>query len=167
MSEGSNLKVLIKWNEKETEFTGSVEEVCSAFLNFLCEKLPAYEVVSKVLLTINIDQVLKSLDGLLLIAKDGVMFLPEVKPKARDAIILCLIGQYVGFKMGILSKDTLEPSEIEKITEEKKGTVSGRLSELTRKRIVESPEKGKYRITTLGIKYFIDKVVKKLKQAKP
>lgn len=167
MSEGSDLKVLVKWNEKEIQFTGSAEEVCSAFLNFLCEKLPVFEVISKVLLTINIDQILKSLDGLLLIAKEGIMFLPDVKPKARDAVVLCLAGQYAGFNMGILDKDRLPSSEIVKITAEKRGTVTGRLSELSGKRLVESPEKGEYRITTLGIKYFIDEVANKLKQAKP
>lgn len=161
-----SLRILVKWNEKEIEFTGSREEVCSAFLSFLCEKLPALEAVSKVLLTINMDQVLKSLDGLLLIAKEGVMFLPDVKPKSRDAVILCLVGHYAGFKMGLLDKDTLHFSEIEKITGEKRGTVSGRLSELTRERVVESPEKGEYRITSLGIKYFIDQVVNTLKQVK-
>lgn len=167
MSEESNLKVLVKWNEKEIEFTGSVEEVCSAFLKFLCEEIPVFEAVSKVLLTIDMEEVLKSLDGLLYIAKEGVMLKPEIKPTARDAIILCLVGQHAGFKMGILEKKMLQYSEIEKITGQKTKTVTARLSELSAQRIVESPEKGVYRITTLGIKYFIDEVANKLKKAKP
>jgi DNA-binding transcriptional ArsR family regulator len=161
-----SLQILVKWNEKEIEFTGSREEVCSAFLNFLYEELPALEAVSKVLLTVDMNQVLKSLNGLLLIAKEGIMFLPHVKPKSRDAVILCLVGHYAGFKMGLLDKDTLHFSEIEKITGEKRGTISGRLSELTRERVVESPEKGEYRITSLGIKYFVDQVANTLKQVK-
>ena len=119
MSKGSSLKVLVKWDEKELEFTGSIDEVCSAFLNFLCEKFPIFETVSKVLITVDIEEVLKSLDGLLYIAKEGVMFKPGIRSTAHDAIILCLVGQYAGFKMGILEKDTLQYSEIEKITGQK------------------------------------------------
>jgi len=166
MSESKSLEVLVKWNEKETRFTGSVEAISSAFLNFLCKKFPSIEIVSKILLTIDLEQVMQSLESLLVIAKEGVIFLPSIKLKASDAIILSLVGQHVGFKMGILGKDTLESTEIEKVTGEKRGTVTGRLSELVKKRIVEDPEKGKYSITTLGIKYFLDEIASKLKQVK-
>lgn len=166
MSEGSTLEVLVKLNGKEIKFTGSVEEVSSAFLHFLCEKFPKLEIISKILFTVDLEKAMRSLEDLLLIAKEGVMFLPKVKLKASDAIVLCLVGQYVGFKMGILNKDILESKEIENITGEKRGTVSGRLSELASKKIVETPEKGKYRITTLGIKYFVDELSIRLKKGK-
>jgi hypothetical protein len=166
MSKSADLEVLVKWNGKETKFTGSVEEVSSAFLDFLCEKFPKLEMISKIVLTVDLEEVIRSLQDISVIAKEGVMVLPNIKPKASDAIILNLVGQYVGFKMSLIEKDTLDSTEIEKATGEKRGTVTGRLSELVSKRIVENPEKGKYRITSLGIKYFLEETVNKLRQVK-
>jgi uncharacterized protein YjhX (UPF0386 family) len=163
MSKERTLEVSVKWNGTETDFRGNVEEVSTAFLKFLCERLPALEVISRIVVTLDVEKILQSLDGLVFIAKEGTMLSPETKPTSREAVILCLVAQYAGFKMGILKRDALRPLEIEKITGEKSGSVTGRLSELSEKRLVESSQEREYRITTLGIKFFVDEVSAKLK----
>jgi len=163
MSKETVLEVSIKWNGTETKFRGNAEEVSKAFLGFLCERLPVLEVVSRIVLTFDIEKLLRSLDGLVFIAKEGIMFSPQIKPTSREAVILCLVGQYAGFKIGMLNKDTLRPLEIERITGEKSGSVTGRLSELSEKKMVESSQEREYHITTLGVKSFVDDVANKLK----
>ena len=80
----------------------------------------------------------------------------------RDAILLHLVKAYIAYKTGRMEKDSLATAEITSLTGGKSSTVGARLSELVSLGWVERVGRGEYRMTTLGIRNFIDEILPKI-----
>ncbi|MEM2248698.1 MAG: winged helix-turn-helix transcriptional regulator [Candidatus Bathyarchaeia archaeon] len=159
------LELTVKYRDVEAKFSGRPDEVIRAFFGFMSRVLPAYDFASQLTLTIDLEDLLRGIRGLIAFAPEGpVITVPREKVGGdRNLIMLNLIRAYVGYRTGRLEKDTLSMAEITASTGVKSGTVAARLSELTDMGLVERVGRGEYRVTTLGVKFFLDDVLPKIR----
>ncbi|MEM2960177.1 MAG: hypothetical protein QXU67_01070 [Candidatus Bathyarchaeia archaeon] len=160
-----NLELTVKYKDVEAKFTGKPDDVIKAFFGFMSRVLPAYDFASDLVLTVDLENLLKSVKGLIAFTPEGpaVIFPREKLGGDRNVIMLNLIKAYIGYKTGRLEKDTLSMSEIMVSTGGKSGTVAARLSELTGMGLVERVGRGEYKVTTLGVKFFMEEILPKIK----
>ncbi|MEM2111005.1 MAG: hypothetical protein QXX08_03900 [Candidatus Bathyarchaeia archaeon] len=163
--EESTLEVSVKYKDIQVKFSGKPDDVIRSFFGFLNNVLPGYEFVSGLTLTVDLERLLKSLKGLIAFTPEGVtVTVPREKLGGeRNIILLNLIKAYAGYKINRLEKDSLSTAELQALTGGKMGTVGARLSELTDLGWVERVGRGEYRITTLGVKSFLEEVLPKIK----
>jgi len=163
--EEKNLELSVKYGDIEVKFAGKPDDVIRSFFGFMSKILPAYELVSELTLTVDLEKLLKSIKGLIAFTPEGpVITVPKERMGGeRNIIMLNLVKAHVGYKTGRLEKDSLSTVEIQSLTGGKTGTVGARLSELTGLGWVERVGRGEYRISTLGVKSFLDEVLPKIK----
>lgn len=164
-SEEANLELTVRYRDVEAKFSGKPDDVIRAFFSFMSKVLPTYDLASQLTLTINLEDLLASVKNLIAFTPEGpVVVVPREKLGGdRNIIMLNLIRAYIGYKTGRLGKDSLSTSEIMALTGGKSGTVAARLSELTDTGLVERVGRGEYRVTALGVKYFLDEILPKIK----
>lgn len=154
MSEQS-LSAKIEFGELKAEFTGDFETVSREIMKFLFDISPSYSTLSKIKLETDFEQLTRDLQGVLKLAKEGVLLLvPREKLTGPELICLYLIGAYVGHNLGIIEKDSMSINELSQLTGIKKTVVRVRLNEMARSRLVSSTDTGERKITTIGIEYF-------------
>lgn len=165
LNEEEKIELIVKYKDIEAKFTGKPNEIVRAFLDFMSKVLPAYDLASQLILTVDLDALLKSVKGLIAFTPEGpVITIPREKIGGdRNIIMLNLIKAYIGYRTGRSDKDTLSTAEIMTATGGKSGTVAARLSELTDMGFVERVGRGEYRVTTLGIKFFLEEILPKIK----
>jgi hypothetical protein len=163
--EESQLEVVVKYKDMETKFTGKPDSVMRGLLSYMSQVLPGYEIVSGLTLTVDFEDLLKNIKGLIAFTPEGIVVtVPKDKRGGeRDIMLVHLVKSYIGFRTGQMEKDSLTMSDIKSLTGGKSGTVGARLSELTSSGWVERVGRGEYRITTLGLKSVLDEIVPKLK----
>ena len=157
-TEEKNLEVAVKFGELEAKFSGSVNEVISAFLKFLTQIYPSYKLISRLTLTVDFEDLLRALEKVLAITPEGlVITVPKEQIGERESILLHLLKANVGFRLGRLPKDSISIAEILTLTGGKPGSVAARLSEMVDSGGVDRIGRGEYRITTYGIENFREK----------
>ena len=161
----SNLEVVVKYKGIETKFTGKPDQVVRTMLNYVSQVLPSFEIVSGLTLTVDLEDLLKKVKGLIAFTPEGIVVtVPKDRINGeRDAVLLHLVKSYIGHRIGKTEKDSLTMAELLDSTGGKSGTVGARLSELASMGWVERVGRGEYRITTLGTKAFMDEVAPRLK----
>lgn len=159
------VELIVKYRDIEAKFAGSPDEVIRAFFSFMSRVLPAYDLASNLILTVDLENLLKSVKGLIAFTPEGpVITVSRDKIGGdRNVIILNLIKAYIGYRAGRLEKDSLSKPEITASTGVKGSTVAARLSELTDAGLVERVGRGEYKITTLGVKVFLDEILPKIR----
>ncbi|MEM1515528.1 MAG: hypothetical protein QXT26_03235 [Thermoproteota archaeon] len=164
-NEGENLEVTLKYKDVETKIVGRPDEVIRALFNFMSKILPAYDLATQLTLSIDVEDLLRSIKGLIAFTPEGpvIAISRERMGGDRNIIMLNLIKAYVGYRVGRLEKDSLSVADLTVTTGCKSGTVAARLSELMDMGFVERVGRGEYRITTLGVKFFLDEILPKIK----
>lgn len=146
-----NIKVHIECGETYVDFVGDVNQVFESVVRFLIDIYPALESVQRILYNPNLVNLLRKIDGYVTISKDGPILVSGIDLPARHAICIVLLGSYIGFKLGIISNQSLSSSDLAKITVKARKTVSNEIPRLISEGIVERTSKGEYGLTTLGI----------------
>jgi len=159
------LELSVKYRDMEVRFAGTPDSVVRALFSFLNKILPTFELVSSLTLTVDLEKLLRSIGGIMAFTTEGpVITLPKEKLGGeRNAILLHLIKSYIGYQTGRLEKDSLSTNDLLSLTGGKSGTVAARLSELTNLGWIERMGRGEYRMTTLGVKSFMEEVLPKIK----
>jgi len=163
-SEESFLELFAKYKDMELRFKGKPNDVIRSLLKFIQQIIPTYDLASKLILTVDLEELLKNMEGMIAFTPEGpVVTVPKERLGGeKDAILLHLVKTYIGYKTGRLGKDSLATSEITSLTGGKSSTIGARLSELVSSGWVERVGRGEYRITTLGIRNFIDEILPKI-----
>jgi len=167
-SESPKLKVTIKYGSLESTCEGSADEALKFVFRFIRDIYPNYAIVSGLTLTVDLENLLKRL-------KDVIAFLPKgqaiiLKPTKdltdSDLILTYLVAAYAGNQIGLAENDYLSMADLLDRTGKPAGTVAGRLSELAGRLCVERVGRGEYRVTSYGVKEFMDTILPKLEGAK-
>jgi len=158
------LELVAKYADMEVRFTGSPSEVVRGLLAFLSRIIPAFELVSELTISADLEDLLKRLKGIIAFAEEGpVILIPRDRLSERDALLLHLVKAYVSYRLGKVDKESLSMAELITLTGTKPGTAAARLSEVVSLGYVERIGRGEYRITTLGIKNFLEEILPRLK----
>lgn len=164
MSVEDRVEVVVTYQGLEVKFSGDIDEVVRFFLEFLNKMLPNYALISRLTLTIDVEKLLREVEGIIAITPEGltVTFSQELLGE-REAILLHLVKTYIGYQLGKLDKDFMTISDIISTTRGKPSSSAGRLSELVQMNWVERVGRGEYRVTTYGIKSFSEEVLPKIR----
>lgn len=159
------LEVTLRYGEIEKTISGNSDEVLRELITFLSEVLPTFQLASKLSLTVDIDELLTSLVGVMAVTPEGVVVTAATdKLTDKEIMLLHLLKMKVAYLTGKAPSETLRSSDLVVFSNRTPGTVAGRLSELCAENLVQRIGKGEYRITTLGIQRFSEDVLTKLKR---
>jgi len=166
MGEGkATIELSVKYKDMEVKFTGTPDDVLRGFFGFLSKILPAFQFLSSLTLTVDLEELLRGISGIVAFASEGpVIIVPRDKLGGdRNLILLHFIKSYVGYQTGRLEKDSLSSGDISSLTGSKPSTIAARLTELVNMGWIERIGRGEYRTTTFGVKSFMKEVLPKIK----
>jgi len=154
--------------DAKADIEGSPEEVLRLFIQFMSNLYPAFTLVKRLTLTVDLESLLESLEGIIAFASEGaVILVPKEKLdklSLRDLISLHLAKAFVGYSVGKSGKESVSVDELLAAIGGRIGAMAGRLSEMVDEGLVARIGRGEYKVTTLGLKQFQDNVIPKLKQ---
>lgn len=160
MSDSGKLRIHVEFDGLREDYEGSPDEVIRAFLTSLSKVYPTLELARKLVFQPDLSKLAESLVGLVEFAPEGLLVLASETP-ADEAILISLVGSYVGYRLGKIKDDTGSADELAKTTGKALKTISNQLAWMVDDGLVERIGRGKYRITSLGIKRF-DQIAEKL-----
>jgi len=164
--EEGNIDVLVKHQSMEVRFSGTANEVIRGFLEFMSKILPNYDLISKLTITIDLETLLRDLEGVIAITPEGIIVTTSKEQIGeREAILLQLIKTRVGYQLGKLDKESMSIANILTSTRGKPSSTAARLSELVSINWVDRIGRGEYKVTTYGIKSFTETVLPKIKRS--
>lgn len=167
-SEKPKLKATIKYGSLESTCEGNADEVLKFVFRFIRDVYPDYEIVSGLTLTVDLEELLRRLKGV-------VSFLPKGRPVIlkstsgltdSDLILTYLVAAYAGNQISMAEKGSLSMAELLEKTGKSAGTVAGRLSELAGNMYVDRVGRGEYKVTEYGVKKFMEDILPILEGAK-
>ncbi len=162
-TEENKVTVHIKYKEVEQTFAGNVNEVWTGVNRFFNEMIPALDIVGKVLITVDLEKLIKDCDGIIAVALEGPTVLVTKKMLTdSEALTLHLLAAYIGYKLGLFHNDALAKEELQVSLGKGSKITSTRLGELCREGLAVKTEDGKYRVTTLGIRHLQKEILPKI-----
>jgi len=157
------VSVHIKFKDVEHTFVGNVNDVWYSVNKFFSEMIPSFEVLSKVMVTVDLQQLLENCKGIVALTPEGIAVLvPKESLTDNEALLLHLLAGYVGCKLGVLETASLTKEELRNSLGKSSKIISTRLGELCRKGYVVKMD-GDYKISTMGIKVLQTELLPKLK----
>jgi hypothetical protein len=161
---GEALEVTIRYGSLEKKITGPPELVAEQVSAFLMKTIPELELASHLALSVDVTQLAQSCQGVLAVTPEGVVVTVPVENLAdRELILLHLAKARIAQMLGKSEKDSVQSADLIATTKRTAGTVAGRLSELCAESLAERKGKGEYRVTTLGLHIFRERVLPKIK----
>ncbi len=155
----------LRFGEHTLESKGDPDSIVREMLLFFSKVFPQLELLSKLRLTVDLEKLMESCVGILALAPEGVVVRADTRSlKDQERILLHLVRAKLGFTTGGRDHETMMTDEIASSINGKSGPVSGRLSELVSEGLAERVGKGEYRVTTLGLEYFMNNTIPALRQ---
>jgi hypothetical protein len=156
--------VHIKYMDTEQTFTGDVNQVWVSVNRFFSEMIPALQIVKKVLLTVDLENLIEDCKNVIAVAPEGpVLLVSKQRLTDSETLTLHLLATYIGNKLG-LSKSFLTKEELQASLGKNAKITSTRLGELCREGYATKTDEGNYRITTLGIKRFQEETLPEIRE---
>lgn len=163
MSQGL-VEVTVRYGDMQKSITGAPDDVIRELVIFFSKIFPQLELVTKISLSVDLNDFLKACEGIIAITPEGIAVTADTTHlRDKELIMLHLAKVRAGYVLGKLERDTLRLNDLVVAAKSKAGTVAGRLSEMCSEGIVERLAKGEYRATTSGLDYFIKSIAPKLK----
>ncbi len=167
MTDDRNVEVLIRFRDVEKKIVGDVDTVGRELYAFFSSILPAFDLASKISLTIDTQKFLESCQGVFAVTPEGVAAIGGVEALSdRELVLFHLARAHFGFLTKSYQIDTARIGDLIERTKSGAGTIAGRLSELCSEGLAERMGKGEYRATTVGLDHFLTTVATKVKTEK-
>jgi hypothetical protein len=158
------ITVHIKYQETEQTFTGDANQVWISINRFFTEMLPALQTAKKVLLTVDLENLIEDCKNIIAVAPEGpVLLVPKQKLTVSETLTLNLLAAYIGNKLG-QTKDVISKEELQAGLGKSAKITSTRVGELIREGLATKTEEGNYKITTLGIKRFQEEALPEIRE---
>ncbi len=158
------VEVHLKFKNVEKTFSGPPEEVWFLVSKFFSEFLPSFEVVSQLLLHVDLYQLAKDCEGLIAFSQEGAnLLVPKNRLTDNETLLMWLLAGYLGYKLGMMASDAVSKEEL-KIKLGKSGKItSTRLGELVKSEMISKTTDEKFRLTTFGVAQMQKEILSKIK----
>jgi hypothetical protein len=165
MGEGTGrITVHVKFGDVEQTFTGSVEDVWLSINRFFGESLPSFEVAKRLVLSVDLQGLVKACEGLVAFSKEGAnLLVSKDRLTDNECLLLWLLAGYVGFSLGLVGSDVVGKEELQARLGKSGKIASTRLGELVKGDVVAKVADDKYRITTFGVVQMQKDVIPKIR----
>ena len=146
------VKVQVKYKDVEETFSGRVNDVWICVNRFFSEFIPTFEVSKKLVLTVDLQNLVKACEGVIAFAEDGPhLLVSRSKLTDNETLVLLLLASYVGCRLGLVESDVVSKDDLQARLGKSSKIVSTRLGELVKREIAVKTKDGKYRISTFGV----------------
>lgn len=157
------VSVQVKFGDIEQTFVGNVNEVWFLVNKFFSETMPSFEILSNVMLTVDLQRLMEDCKGVVAITPEGIAVLvPKEQLTDNEALMLHLLAGYIAQKSGLTETGAMSKEALENSLGKSTKIISTRLGELTRKGHVVKID-GDYKISTIGIKTLQNELLPKLR----
>lgn len=151
MMKGEKLRVHVEYGELKADFEGNPDEVSTAFIDFLNKVYPSFELASRLVFKPDLVKLSRALEGVIEYSPEGLILVPR-ELTSEEAIILSLLGVYVGNKLGIFAEDSISVNQIASVSGKASKTILNQLKGMIDDGLAERVGRGEYKIKSLGIK---------------
>ncbi len=163
MNEGT-VTVHVKYREFEQTFAGNVNDVWVSVSQFFSELIPAFEIIRKVTLTVDLAKLIEDFKDLIAITPEGPeVLVPKEKLTDSETLQLTLMAAYVGYRLGKLTRETMTKEKLAAKLRKSVKITTTRLGELIKDEHITKTEEGDYKITTIGIKRFQEETLSRIR----
>jgi len=161
------ITVNVKYGDVEKTFSGSLEDVWLSLGRFFGEFVPSFGVARRLVLSADLQMLVKECEGLIAFSKEGAnLLVSKDKLTDNETLLLWLLAGYVGFQLGLVGGDSVSKEELQVRLGKSGKIVSTRLGELVKSDMIVKTDDDKYRITTFGVvqmqKDFLPKIKAKI-----
>jgi len=164
MGESGQITVCVRFGDVEKTFTGSVEDVWLSLNRFFGEFIPSFEVAKRLVLSVDLQGIVKDCEGLIAFSKEGAnLLVSKDKLTDNETLLLWLLAGYVGNSLGLVASDRVSKEELQARLGKSGKIASTRLGELVKSDMVVKLADDKFRITTFGIVQMQKDVIPKIK----
>ena len=160
----AKVTVNIKYKDVEKTFSATPEETWLLLNKFFNQFLPSFEIVNKLRLNVDLQQLAKDCEGLIAFSPEGSnMLVPKSKLTDNETLSLWLLASYLGHKLGMTDRDDLSKEELQAKLGKSGKITSTRLGELVKSDLVMKTADEKFRITTFGVAQMQKDILPKIK----
>jgi hypothetical protein len=164
-TEKGKIEVHVKYGDLEETFSGDINQVWISINRFFTDTIPAFNIGRKVLLTVNLEELIENCKNIIAVAPEGsVLSVSKDELTDRETIMLNLLASYVGHRLAVLNVDSMSKWELQNRLGKNMKITSTRLGELCREGLVEKTEKDDYKITTFGVTTVQKEILPKIKE---
>ena len=153
---------IITYKDTTVEFKGKPDAVLESLYRFLTKQVPNLDLASRITLDYSLPDMLDIFGNYIKLTPEGPAVMVK-KISDRNFIALQLTAYKIAKLLGKSDYDQLSTQDLQRITNLKPKTISSRLSELVKMRCVEKEVNDgiRYRITTFGIHWLAEELLKK------
>jgi predicted HTH transcriptional regulator len=87
-----------------------------------------------------------------------VFLIPTSRLTQRQTIALVSLGRYFAAELGILEGDAVTADDLQPYVDVDKKSITARLADLKKEGVVQTTERGKFRVSILGISKVLDEL---------
>ena len=154
----------IRFGDVEQTFSGSVEDVWLSLNRFFGEFLPSFEVAKRLVLSVDLEGLVKACEGLIGFSREGAnLLVSKDRLTDNETLLLWLLAGYVGFQLGLVGSDAVSKEELQVKLGKSGKIASTRLGELVKSDVVAKVADDKYRITTFGVVQMQKDIIPRIK----
>ena len=144
--------VQIKYIDVEQQFSAEPQEAWFLLNKFFKEFIPSFEIAQKLWLNVDVKQLAKDLNGIVVFSGDGVSLLvPKNKLTDNESLLVWLAAYFLGYKLGLVNSDSLSKDELRAKIGKSGKITSTRLGELVKNNFASKTADEKFRLTTFGV----------------
>jgi hypothetical protein len=158
------IHVQIKYKGLEQQFFADPQETWLLLNQFFKDMIPSFEIAQKLWINIDIAQLAKDLNGIIVFSGDGTgLLVPKNKLTDNEALLVWLAAHYLGNKLGLIDFDSLSKDQLQAMLSKSGKITSTRLGELVKNNLAMKTADEKFRITTFGVLQLQKEVLSKIK----
>lgn len=162
--EPDKIQVRLKYKEIEKDFSATLEETWQLLDQFFKEYLPSFEIAQKLMISIDMEQLAKDLNGIVAFSTEGVnLLVPKNKLTDNEALLIWLAAQYLGNKLGVVNSDSFSKEDLQVKLGKSGKITSTRLGELVKGEYAAKTADDRFKITTFGITQTQKEILPKVK----
>ena len=144
--------IQLRYRDIEKTFSGDIDDVWISINKFFSEFIPTFEISKKLVLTVDLQNLVKACENIIAFAEDGPhLLVSRNRLTDNETLALQLLARYIGYKLGVIESDAVSKEELQPRLGKSSKIVSTRLGELVKREIAAKTNDGKYKISTFGI----------------
>ncbi|HUI00988.1 MAG TPA: hypothetical protein VLU99_05140 [Nitrososphaerales archaeon] len=159
------LSVAVSYGDVKVEFSGSPDVVFRSLHEFIAKEVPNIDLAKSISVNYSLNDLVQMFRDYIRFTEEGPrVWAQDRKLSDKDVIALQLVAARAAKLSGRAKGDDMNVAELQAATSLIAKTIGSRLSELTKSGAVERAEgegTGRYRITTTGVHWLHDQLVKK------
>lgn len=151
-AEQDEVTIHVRYKDVEETFSGCVDDAWVAINKFFSEFIPTFELSKKMLLTVDLQKLLKECEDIIAFANEGPhLMVPKDRLTDNETLALNLLASHLANRLGVMKEAAMSRDELQAKLGKSSKITSTRLGELIKREMAARTSEGKFTITTFGI----------------